>query len=80
MSTPNINGKEIVNTAYHAAVITALAIGFAKIGRMIFSRASIPKLDLNAQDVLMTSIDIGLALATKDMLEKQGILPHDIMK
>ena len=31
-------------------------------------------------DIGMLSIDILLAMATKDMLIKQGILPADIMK
>jgi hypothetical protein len=31
-------------------------------------------------DITMLSIDILLAIATKDMLVKQGIIPADIMK
>ena len=31
-------------------------------------------------DIAMLSIDILLAMATKDMLVKQGIIPADIMK
>lgn len=80
MSGVRINGKEIVNSAYHAVIITGLAVGYAQIGKMIYSKASVPRLDFTAPDVLMTTMDIGLALATKDLLERQGILPHDIMK
>lgn len=74
----NINTKEIANLVYHASIISALTIGFAKLGKML--KASTPKLDFTAQDIVMTTLDIGLALATKDMLEKQGILPDEIMK
>ena len=31
-------------------------------------------------DVAMLSVDILFAMATKDMLVKQGIIPADIMK
>ena len=80
MAKPNINGKEIVNTAYHAIVVSGLAAGFSTLEKMVFTRASTPKLDFNGMDILMMTLNIGLAMATKDMLEKQGILPADILK
>jgi len=39
-----------------------------------------PKVDLNINDIGMLTIDILLAMATKDMLVKQGIIPADVMK
>ena len=39
-----------------------------------------PKVDFNMGDIGMLSIDILLAMATRDMLIKQGIIPADIMK
>ena len=39
-----------------------------------------PKVDFNMDDVGMLSIDILLAMATRDMLIKQGIIPADILK
>ena len=80
MATPNINGKEIANTAYHAIVVSGLAAGFSKLEKIVFTRTTAPKLDFNSVDILMTTLNIGLAMATKDMLEKQGILPVDIFK
>jgi len=38
------------------------------------------KLDLTGRDVGMLVVDVTLAMATKDMLIKQGIIPADIMK
>ena len=38
------------------------------------------KVDLNMGEIGMLSIDILLAMATHDMLIKQGIIPADIMK
>ena len=71
--------KTIVNTLYHAGVETILTIGYSEIGRKLFKRPA-PKVDLNFSDILMLSIDITLAMITKDYLVKQGIIPADIMK
>ena len=71
--------KEIVNTLYHAGVETTLTVGYAEIGRKLFRRSA-PKVDLNMSDIAMLSIYITLAITTKDILVKQGLLPADIMK
>ena len=73
------DGKQIANMLYHAGVETLLTVGYAEIGRKIFKRPS-PKVDFNIGDIGMLSIDILLAMATKDMLVKQGILPENIVK
>ena len=39
-----------------------------------------PKLDFTAPDVGMVVVDVVLAMATKDILIKQGLIPADIMK
>ena len=75
----SIDGKQIVNMLYHAGVETVLTVGYAEIGKKILKRQA-PKVDFNMGDVAMLSIDILLAMATKDMLVKQGIIPADIMK
>ncbi len=73
------DGKMLANAAYHSAVVSGLAVGYARLGRIAFKGAT-PKLDFNAHDIGMVVLDIGLAMATKDMLIKQGIIPADIMK
>ena len=73
------DGKQIVNMLYHAGVETVLTVGYAEIGRKLLKRPP-PKVDFNIGDIGMLSIDILLAMATKDMLVKQGIIPADIMK
>ncbi|CAC5420032.1 unnamed protein product [Mytilus coruscus] len=78
MSTPK-DGKQIANMLYHAGVETLLTVGYAEIGKKVLRRPA-PKVDFNVNDVVMLSIDILLAMATKDMLIKQGIIPADIMK
>ena len=79
MSSPSADGKMLVNAAYHSAVITGLAVGYAKLGKMIF-KGPAPKLDFSAYDTGLMILDIGLAIASKDILIKQGIIPADILK
>ena len=75
-----IDGKSIVNSLYHAAIISGLSMGYAQVSKMLLKVQS-PKLEFsNAGNVVMVITDIGLAMATKDVLIKQGILPADILK
>ncbi|CAC5378385.1 unnamed protein product [Mytilus coruscus] len=69
MTTPK-DGKQIANMLYHAGVETLLTVGYAEIGKKVLRRPA-PKVDFNMNDVVMLSIDILLAMATKDMLIKQ---------
>lgn len=77
--TTQKDGKQIANMLYHAGVETLLTVGYAEIGKKVLRRPA-PKVDFNINDIAMLSIDILLAMATKDMLIKQGIIPADIMK
>ena len=74
-----IDVKQIVNMLYHAGVETVLTVGYAEIGRKVLRRPPL-KVDFNMTDIGMLSVDIVLAIATRDMLVKQGIIPADIMK
>ena len=74
-----IDGKQIINMLYHAGVETVLTVGYAEIARKLLRRSP-PKVDFNIGDIGMLSLDILLAMATRDMLIKQGIIPADIMK
>ena len=74
-----IDGKQIANMLYHAGVETFLTVGYSERGRKLLRRPA-PKVDFNMGDIAMLSIDILLAMATRDMLIKQGIIPADIMK
>lgn len=79
MTTPATDGKMFVNALYHSAVVSGLAMGYARIGKMAIGGPP-PKLDFTPRDIGMVVVDVALAMATKDMLIKQGILPPDIMK
>ena len=71
--------KQIVNTLYHAGVQTVLVIRYAEIGKKVFKIRQ-TKVDLNLKDVGMLTAEVLLAMVTKDMLVKQGIIPANIMK
>ena len=80
MTTPITDGKMIVNALYHSAVVSGLAMGYAKLGKTAIGGTT-PKLDYNTpRDVGMVVVDVALAMATKDMLIKQGVIPSNIMK
>ena len=64
---------------YYAGVETLLTIGYVEIGRKLLRRPP-PNVDFNLGDVWMLSVIILLAMATRDMQIKQGIIPADILK
>jgi hypothetical protein len=72
------NGKELVNSLYHGAILTALTVAYAKVGKAM--KLPMPKLDFEFKDILSSTVYITSAAATKDILVKQGIIPEDIMK
>ena len=72
-------GKMLVNALYHSAVVSGLAAGYARLGKMAIGDSP-PKLDFKPRDVGMVVVDVALAMATKDMLIKQGLIPADILK
>ena len=79
MTNPATDRKMLVNALYHSAVVSGLAMGYARLGKMAMG-GSPPKLDFTPRDVGMAIVDVALAMTTKDMLIKQGIIPADIMK
>ena len=74
-----IDGKQIANMLYHADVETLLTIGYSELGKKLFRRPA-PKVDFNIGDIEMLSVDILLAMATRDIFIKQSIIPADIIK
>ena len=79
MTTPTTDGKMLVNALYHSAVVSGLAAGYAQRGKMAIW-GSPPKLDFTPCDVCMVVVEVALAMATKDILIKQGLIPADILK
>ena len=79
MTTPATDGKMLVNALYHSAVVSGLAAGYAQLSKMAIGDSP-PKLGFTPRDVGMVMVDVALAMATKDMLIKQGLIPADILK
>ena len=79
MTTPGTDGKMIVNALYHSAIVSGLATGYARLGKIAMGDSP-PKLDFTPRDVGMVVLEVALAMGTKDLLTKQGIIPADIMK
>ena len=79
MMSSSPTSKNITNDIYHAAVVGGLALGYAKIGQMVF-KGPVPRLDLTPRDAGMVVLDLSAAVGTKDMLIKQGLIPSDIVK
>ncbi len=80
MTSTEADIKPIVNTLYRGTIVSVLAIGYARLSKLLFGGSS-AKLDFsNARDVGMLVVDIAGAMATKDFLVKQGIIPADILK
>ena len=77
MTTPATDGKMLVNVLYHSAVVSGLAIGYARLGKVAVGGP--PKLDFTPRDIGMVVVDVALAMATRDLLIKQGVLPPNIM-
>ena len=78
MST-GIDGKVIVNTLYHSGTVTLLTLGYSELFKNLF-RIRAAKADFNMTDFMVLTMDILLAMATRDLLVKEGILPVDILK
>ena len=74
-----IDGKQTVNMIYHAGVESMLTIDYSQLTKKLLKVAT-PKVDFNMGDIGMLTVDIMVAMATRDMLIKQGIIPADIMK
>ena len=73
----SIDGKHIANSMYHAALVSRLSIGFAKLTQMAI-KGSLPKLDTTARDAGMMLMNVSFAILTKDELIKRKIIPSNI--
>ena len=70
--------KNIMNTIYHAAVISGLSVGYSMIGKKLM-KMKVADLDkLNVEDSVKLVAVISASIATKDFLVKQGIIPENI--
>ena len=76
---PAKEGKTLANNIYHAAVTSGLAMGYARLGQMALGGPT-PKLAFTGRDVGLVVLDVAAAMATKDFLVRQGVIPADLLK
>ena len=70
--------KNIMNTVYHAAVISGLSVGYSMIAKRLM-RMKVADLDkLNVEDSVKLVAVVSASIATKDFLVKQGIIPENL--
>ena len=70
--------KDIKESVYHGAVVSALAIGYTMLGKTVIkmSHPSLGKFDV--EDCLKLVVIVALSDFTKDYLIKQKIIPNNI--
>ena len=70
--------KDIKESAYHAAVVSALAVGYTMLGKTLvkISPPSLGKFDI--EDGVKLVAIIVMSDFTKDYLIKQKIIPNNI--
>ena len=72
--------KSIVNTVYHAVVISALSVGYAMIGKKALGMKVVDIGKTDANDAIKLVSIVSAAIFTKDYLVQQNIIPDNIMK
>ena len=72
--------KSLVNTVYHAVIISGFSIGYAMLSKKAFGMKPIDvgKTDMN--DIGKLTFIISASIFTRDYLVKEGIIPDNIMK
>ena len=70
--------KDLKESVYHGAVISALAIGYTMLGKTLVktSPPSLSKFDI--KDGVKLAVIVSLSDFTKDYLIKQKIIPNNI--
>ena len=70
--------KDLKESVYHSAVVSALAVGYTMLGKTLIkmSPPSLGKFDV--EDGVKLVAIVALSNFTKDYLIKQKIIPHNI--
>jgi len=78
MTTPPY-AKDLGNVLYHSAVVGGLSVGYSILGKRLLKMkpADLGRLDVEDSAKLVGTV--ALALWTRDMLVRQGIIPPNIM-
>ena len=70
--------KDIVNTIYHAGVLSGLTVGYSMIGKK-FIKFDVGDPSKDYETIFKLVIPVSLSVVTRDWLVNQGFLPNDIL-
>ena len=70
--------KDIKESIYHGAVISALAVGCTMLGKMLIKMSSPSLSKFDIEDSIKLVDIVALSNFTKDYLIKQKIIPNNI--
>ena len=70
--------KDLKESVYHAAVVSALAIGYTMLGKTVIKMNPSSLGKFGVEDVLKLVAVVALSDFTKDYLIKQKIIPNNI--
>ena len=70
--------KDLKESVYHSAVVSALAVGYTMLGKMLvkMNPPSLSKFDV--EDGVKLVVIVAISDSTKDYLIKQKIIPNNI--
>ena len=68
--------KDIKESIYHGAIISALAVGYTMLGKTLIKMESLSKFDI--EDGVNLVAIVAMSDFTKDYLIKQKIIPNNI--
>ncbi len=71
--------KDLINTVYHAAVLSGLTVEYSMLGNKII-KFDVGDPSKNTMSMLKLIVPVTLSVITRDWLVVQGILPNDIMQ
>jgi len=74
-----MSGKDIANTAYQSAILTALAVGYSMIGKKLIRLDVGDPARADITEFIKLSLVITISMFTKDWLVKQKIVPDYII-
>lgn len=79
MATP-AKVTNIGNTLYHGALVGGLSVGYSILSKRLLKikPADLGRLDI--EDAVKVTTTVAAALATRDILVQNGIIPGDILK
>ena len=71
--------KDLKESVYHGAVVSALAVGYTMLGKTLIIKMSPPSLSkFDIEDGVKLVVIVALSDFTKDYLIKQKIIPNNI--